>query len=561
MPRTRSSVKKKKQTTGTSKVSEPLILQCSICDCKFKCAVNFNSHKQYHSGSAVDLLTCAECGKKLSDKRVLERHLRRFHFSKLFEAEAYRCDMCDRSFSDKCNLDRHIRNMHESSVESRTKACKFCKKHYAKSSFHHHEKVCRKGDNFTDFRCSKCDRSFSRKEVLEKHVRRQHSETSSFKCEICFKSFLRKPYLEAHVSIQHPEGTTTYTCAICKQVFTDEKLYFDHLKSGDHYKRRCPKCSRDFTDREQYFDHQIYCIKAGKSTCRFCGRPMTKQKLQTHVRTFHKEEMSRTENESYICASENEENSHETTRNSEENIESNEFCEEATRPDYAISTLEPDIAVPMPDTAISTPETVESTSDCVMSNMATTVSVPDTSMSTAETVIPAQDCATSTMETAVSVPEPVGALPDIDMSTPETVMPAKDCAMSTMENVVSVPKTAESTSDNAMSSMETTVSVSENQESIESSQNFVSTSSEMTETPLKSEPPVCTQHVTERTQGLTLPVCARAQVPAAPVYHNSEDTARRGNNSADFQNAGSGTTSMYNIIEIKPIIEMKCENI
>ena len=141
------------------------------------------------------------------------------------------------------------------------------------------------------------------------------------------------------------------------------------------------------------------------------------------------------------------------------------------------------------------------------------------------------------MKTSVSVP-------DTSISTPETAISAPDSAMSAMETTVSVPDTA----------------IPENQESVVSTQTSVSATSETSDTLLKSEPAMCTQHVTVRTPSFTVHVYAHAEVPAAPVYHESEDTARSANNSSVFQNTGSGDSSTYNVIEIKPILNMEDEN-
>ena len=235
------------------------------------------------------MLKCAECGKKLRSEFALECHLRAVHYSHLFES--YQCNFCEKSFSVKQTLSKHIRNAHgSSSGKKRTQACKFCKKQYAISGVYTHEKTCRKSDTFAEHNCPECNMKFCRKEVLKKHIARKHSQTS-FKCEMCFKRYRTKAYLESHISEQHPEGTITYTCALCKDIFSDEKVYFNHLESGVHFKDSCSKCDQMFTNRELFFDHQFHCIKASMSTCKFCGRPMTKETLQTHLWKYHKEEL------------------------------------------------------------------------------------------------------------------------------------------------------------------------------------------------------------------------------------------------------------------------------
>ena len=334
-----------------SECPEPLILQCNLCDSKFNCAVNFNKHKHYHNGTD-DLLTCAECGKKLSCEFALERHLRAVHYLHLFES--FQCNFCEKSFSLKQTLIKHVRNVHGSSGKKRTQACKFCKKQYAISGIYKHQESCRKSDTFAELKCPKCNMKFCRKEVLKKHIARKHSETS-FKCETCFKRYRTEAYLESHISEQHPEGTITFACPVCKDIFSDEKVYFNHLERGKHFKESCSKCDQVFTDRELYFDHQFYCVKASRSTCKFCGRPMAKDNLQIHMWTYHKEKML--------------ENTIEITP---ETFDSDQDMDESDQESFLCS---PDMLEPGPsNNVLYTQDTVMSPDDCSLSEKETSVS-------------------------------------------------------------------------------------------------------------------------------------------------------------------------------------------
>ena len=62
--------------------------------------------------------------------------------------------------------------------------------------------------------CENCDKAFSTRSNLNKHVSSIHEEKKPFKCDICNYSFSQKGHLKTHVSSVHV-GKKPFKCDIC----------------------------------------------------------------------------------------------------------------------------------------------------------------------------------------------------------------------------------------------------------------------------------------------------------------------------------------------------------
>lgn len=88
--------------------------------------------------------------------------------------------------------------------------------------------------------CDLCPRSFDRKCLIVKHIRRDHLKLRPVECNVCnYKTFAKK-YLNNHM-LRHGPKTE---CKIChKMVF----LMKNHLET--HVKAKCPVCRFVFSKR------------------------------------------------------------------------------------------------------------------------------------------------------------------------------------------------------------------------------------------------------------------------------------------------------------------------
>ena len=101
---------------------------------------------------------CDHCGKILSDKYVLEKHLKNHSDSR----KKYPCDICGKDYSDKNVLKKHKAFVHNGVTKLQT--CSICKDQF--KYLEHHMKV--HSQNIT-FSCDTCGKSFRRKNTLNTH--------------------------------------------------------------------------------------------------------------------------------------------------------------------------------------------------------------------------------------------------------------------------------------------------------------------------------------------------------------------------------------------------------
>ena len=102
------------------------------------------------------------------------------------QTSEYRCEKCDTSFSIKSNFNRHNREKHYES----------------KINFDFVEDM----DSLTIMKCENCDKTFKRKSDLKRHHVSAHSDIDikkKFKCPVCDKEFSRKFVLNRHTKRFH----------------------------------------------------------------------------------------------------------------------------------------------------------------------------------------------------------------------------------------------------------------------------------------------------------------------------------------------------------------------
>ena len=82
---------------------------------------------------------------------------------------AFTCNYCNKNFSEKSNLKRHIKSKHE----------------------------------VTNLRCEKCEFKTDRIDFLKRHIESKHYQ-NKIKCPECSVEFGRKDSMEKHKKIYHP---------------------------------------------------------------------------------------------------------------------------------------------------------------------------------------------------------------------------------------------------------------------------------------------------------------------------------------------------------------------
>ncbi|CAH1777608.1 unnamed protein product [Owenia fusiformis] len=173
---------------------------CKYCKATFKDQGEITAHvQQFHSSKDGESFRCLECGILCSTLKGLATHNRKKHDN---VEKMFKCTFkCPKSFATKELLDRHIKRQHEIKAD--------------------------------DKRCSVCDRAFSSQSKLEDH-QRGHTGVKLL-CYICGKKFKFKNNLGTHMKEQHNKKAETYLCTQCNKEFKSLRYLKTHLLTNVHW--------------------------------------------------------------------------------------------------------------------------------------------------------------------------------------------------------------------------------------------------------------------------------------------------------------------------------------
>ncbi|XP_071969691.1 uncharacterized protein [Engystomops pustulosus] len=177
-----------KESSGTAEN----IMSDSECGKKFCVQADLPMHQRSHTGEKI--FTCSECGKCFTRKNHLLSHQTVHTGEKPFS-----CPDCGKCFTLISNLVRHQRT-------------------------HTGEKP---------FSCSECGKSFVAIADLARH-RRIHTGEKPFSCSICGKSFTQKTHLGRHQ--RSHTGERPFSCSDCGKCYAHKPDLVNHQKSSHSVK-------------------------------------------------------------------------------------------------------------------------------------------------------------------------------------------------------------------------------------------------------------------------------------------------------------------------------------
>ncbi|KAL4717629.1 hypothetical protein ACJJTC_000778 [Scirpophaga incertulas] len=133
------------------------------------------------------------------------------------------------------------------------------------------------------FKCTDCLKSFSQKNMLDRHLLRKHGENiGSLICRFCKVRFRRACFLSKHMK-QH---LTKYECLRCNLVCNVETTALFHEEYHSGVIRKCPHCDKEFKHLSTFYTHLR--THRSKHMCSLCGESFVSPLgLRQHKRLKH----------------------------------------------------------------------------------------------------------------------------------------------------------------------------------------------------------------------------------------------------------------------------------
>ncbi|XP_073540678.1 uncharacterized protein [Phyllobates terribilis] len=198
--------------------------------------------------------------------------------SKTTREKSYKCSDCQKCFSRNADLLKHQR----AHAQEQSIICSDCGKSFAKNSMYVRHQRSHTGEK--PFSCSECGKSFSVSAHLITH-QRIHTGEKPFACSDCGKSFNQKASLIKHRRTH--TGEKPFVCADCGKCFTSSTNLTLHQRVHTGEKPySCSVCGKCFRSSPNLISHQRIHTGEKPYSCSVCGKFFTNSSvLVRHQRT------------------------------------------------------------------------------------------------------------------------------------------------------------------------------------------------------------------------------------------------------------------------------------
>lgn len=137
------------------------------------------------------------------------------------------------------------------------------------------------------YACSECNKSYSIKASLLRHVLR-HKTPKLHQCTECEKRFRTRRQLMDHQKAHSLKGP--WKCNDCEKLFHTKGRLKIHLKSNcQEIEFHCPECDKSFTHKGNFKRHQMMHSGEKPFVCTTCGKSYTRKQYLISHQAVHSE--------------------------------------------------------------------------------------------------------------------------------------------------------------------------------------------------------------------------------------------------------------------------------
>ncbi|XP_018576196.1 zinc finger protein 2 homolog [Anoplophora glabripennis] len=329
-----------KEVDDVKKEKDEDLVACDICDKSFKTTAGLKRHITVNHGdndfgddddplslqlcpccgepsdSAHTLgdFKCNQCDKLFMQQNCLDRHCSIEHpiddkyicadcqknfktkeqlidHMRIHPIKSVKCLGCNREFSRKYHLDRHIGQTGCTGLPRKVFDCRVCKRYFTRKDnlAEHLRGHAGQGKKKKTFNCGFCGKVFHGYALLNVHVR-THTGEKPYPCDLCPKKFPSAGAMKKHRRMH--TGEKPYKCDECDKRFAAKETLNRHLRIHTGEKpHQCQFCGKSFIQASQLRAHIFHHTGENAYTCPHCNRAFNRRlRLTTHIKFMHEGE-------------------------------------------------------------------------------------------------------------------------------------------------------------------------------------------------------------------------------------------------------------------------------
>lgn len=234
---------------------------CKACGLRFSTNILLTDHQKRHRR-----FKCTECDRAFVRKHTLTAHMKQHRIGQI-----YGCDQCEKKYYTTTLLKRH-----QLSHTGIRYSCEWCEKTFCDPvALRCHVKTHSSGTSTSTgiYRCPECDKTYTIRNSLYDHMRRQHSGDERISCEICNATFNRKSSLRQHGKVHMGDKRAKFPCDVCKKVCSTKGNLKIHMRihTGER-PHVCEICGKSFIDPTYLRIHIRLHTGEKPYSCQYCER-------------------------------------------------------------------------------------------------------------------------------------------------------------------------------------------------------------------------------------------------------------------------------------------------